>query len=182
MFKALAPAKFSRTLLRIIHLLSQPNTYSAILIALVTLLYLGQRKILIDEAFFMSKGGLLIRHVSRGTELRKDDDIVASMFVAIQEFVRDSFQREASLDSVAFGQRRAAVVRGELTVLAAVISHGDVDYVIPEMLAAVRAIEAQYWDVLVAWDGNMSRLAGVDAVLARLLAGGFRSPWRVQLA
>ncbi len=154
----------------------------AILVTLIVLLYLGQRKIVIDEAFFMTKGGILIRHVSLGPEVKKDDDIVASMFVAIQEFVRDSFQREASLDSVAFGKRRAAVVRGELTVLAAMISHGDVDYVIRELLAAVRAIEAQYWDVLVAWNGNMSRLEGIDEALGHLLRGGFRSPWRVQLA
>lgn len=170
------------------NVLSTPNLVAgaaiglgAILTTLVLLLYVGQRKILIDEAFFMTKGGVLIRHVSRKPELKKDDDIVASMFVAIQEFVRDSFRREASLDSVAFGRRRAAVVRGELTILAAVISHGDVDYVIPELLAAVRAIETKYWDLLVNWAGNMSQLAGVDKELNRLLGGAFRSPWRVQL-
>lgn len=169
--------------------LSTPNLLAgaaiglgAIVTTLVVLLYVGQRKILIDEAFFMTKGGILIRHVSRKPDLKKDDDIVASMFVAIQEFVRDSFRKEASLDSVAFGRRHAAVVRGELTILAAVITHGDVEYVTPELVAAVRAIEAEYWDVLVNWDGNMSRLAGVDEFLNRLLSGGFRSPWRVQLA
>jgi hypothetical protein len=168
--------------------LSTPNLVAgaaiglgAVVTTLVVLLYVGQRKILIDEAFFMTKGGILIRHVSRRPDLKKDDDIVASMFVAIQEFVRDSFRREASLDSVAFGRRHAAVVRGELTILAAVISHGDVDYVTPELLAAVRAIETKYWDVLVNWDGNMGRLAGVDQELDRLLSGAFRSPWRVQL-
>jgi hypothetical protein len=171
------------------NVLSTPNLVAgaaiglgAILTTLVVLLYVGQRKISIDEAFFMTKGGILIRHVSRKPELKKDDDIVASMFVAIQEFVRDSFRREASLDSVAFGRRHAAVVRGELTILAAVISHGDVDYVIPELLAAVRAIETKYWDVLVNWDGNMGRVAGIDEELDRLLSGAFRSPWRVQLA
>ena len=154
----------------------------AILATLVVLLYLGQRKILIDEVFLMTKGGLLIRHVSRTPELQKDDDIVASMFVAIQEFVRDSFQREASLDAVTFGRRRAAVVRGELTILAAVASHGDVEYLIPEMLAATRAIEARFWDALVSWDGTLRRLQGLDEALVRLLGGEFRSPWRVQLA
>ena len=169
--------------------LSTPNLIAgaaiglgAIVTTLVVLLYVGQRKISIDEAFFMTKGGILIRHVSRTPELKKDDDIVASMFVAIQEFVRDSFRREASLDSVAFGRRRAAVVRGELTILAAVISHGDVDYVIPELLAAVRAIETKYWDVLVNWSGSMAPLVGVDQELNRLLRGAYRQPWRVQLA
>ncbi len=171
------------------NVLSTPNLVAgaaiglaAILTTLMVLLYAGQRKIVIDEAFLMTKGGLLIRHVSREPGVKKDDDIVASMFVAIQEFVRDSFQREASLDSVAFGKRHAAVVRGELTILAAVISHGDPEAVTPELLATVRAIEARHWDVLRAWDGNLSRLAGVDAMLARLMKGEFRAPWRVQLA
>jgi hypothetical protein len=154
----------------------------AILATLVVLLYLGQRKIVLDEVFFMTKGGALIRHVSRTPSLQRDDAMVASMFVAIQEFLRDSFAREASLDAVSFGRRRAAVVRGELTILAAVASHGDVEYLIPEMLAAIRAIEAHYWDALMAWDGSVRRLEGIDEALTRLLGGEFRSPWRVQLA
>lgn len=171
------------------NVLSTPNLVAgaviglaAILTTLMVLLYAGQRKIIIDEAFLMTKGGILIRHVSRVPNQRKDDDIVASMFVAIQEFVRDSFRKEASLDSVAFGRRRAAVVRGELTILAAVISRGDPEAVTPELLAAVRAVEVKYWDVLRAWNGNLSSLGGVDAVLAQLMKGGFRAPWRVQLA
>ncbi len=155
---------------------------AAVVTSLVVMLYAGQRKIVIDEVFLMTKGGLLIRHASREAELKKDDDLVASMFVAIQEFVRDSFRREASLDSVAFGRRHAAVVRGELTILAAVISQGDTEAVTPELLAAVRAVEAKYWDVLLAWDGSLARLAGLDEMLAQLMKGKFRSAWRVQIA
>ncbi len=169
--------------------LSTPNLLAgaaiglaAILTTLVVLLYAGQRKIVIDEVFFMTKGGLLIRHVSRRPELKKDDDLVASMFVAIQEFVRDSFRREASLDSVAFGSRHAAVVRGELTILAAVISHGDAEDVAPELLAAIRSLEARYWDVLLSWNGSLEGLRGVDEALHALMTGKFRSAWRVQIA
>ncbi len=155
---------------------------AAILTTLMVLLYAGQRKIVIDEVFLMTKGGLLIRHMSHEPELKKDDDIVASMFVAIQEFVRDSFRREASLDSVAFGQLHAAVVRGELTILAGVISQGDAESVTPELVAAVRLIESRYWDVLRNWDGSYAGLAGIDGILADLMKGAFRSPWRVQIA
>ncbi len=170
------------------NVLSTPNLLAAgaiglaaILTTLVVLLYAGQRKIAIDEVFLMTKGGILIRHVSREPELTKDDDIVASMFVAIQEFVRDSFRREASLDSVAFGNRHAAVVRGELTILAAVISQGNAEAVTPELLAAVRAVETEYWDALRTWDGNVARLAGVEPILAELMSGHFRAAWRVKL-
>ena len=188
---AIGPLVGESSPLYVVHaeILSTPNLLAgaviglgAVLTTLVVLLYVGQRHIVIDEAFLMTKGGILIRHASRQPESQKDEDLVASMFVAIQEFVRDSFRREASLDAVAFGQRRAAVVRGELTILAAVISHGDADAVTPELLAAVRSIESRYWNVLLSWDGNLSRLDGVDEVLARLMRGKFRSAWRVQLA
>ena len=51
----------------------------------------------------------------------------------------------------------------------------------PELLAAVRSIEARNWDALRTWDGNLSRLEDVDEALARLMKGGFRAAWRVQL-
>ena len=153
----------------------------AIVATLVVLLYLGQRRLTIEEAFLMHRSGVLLHHVSRNPDLRKDDDLVASMFVAIQEFVRDSFQSEALLDEVSFGGRRAAVVRGEHTVLAAVITRGDVAHLVPQMLAALRAVESTYGHVLDAWDGHMARLAGVDRILNRFLAGGFRSAWRARL-
>ncbi len=154
---------------------------AAVIATLVVLLYFGQRKIAIDEAFLMHRSGVLIHHVSRNPDLRKDDDLVASMFVAIQEFARDSFKSEALLDEMSFGGRKAAVVRGEHTILAAVISRGDVEYLIPQMLAAVRAVEATYGRVLGAWDGRMAKLTGVDRILGRFLGGGYRSAWRANL-
>lgn len=154
---------------------------AAVVTSLVVLLYFGQRKIEIEEVFLMHRNGVLIHHVSRNSDLKKDDDLVASMFVAIQEFVRDSFKSEALLDEVSFGGRKAAVVRGEHTNLAAVISRGDVEYLIPQMLAAVRAVEATYGRVLGAWDGRMAKLTGVDRILERFLRGGYRSAWRASL-
>lgn len=154
---------------------------TTIVATLVVLLYLGQRKLKIEEAFLMHRSGVLIYHVSRSPDLRKDDDLVASMFVAIQEFVRDSFRSEALLDEVSFGGRKAAVVRGEHAILAAVISRGDAEYLIPQMLAAIRSVEATYGRVLDAWDGHMAKLTGVDRILNRFLSGGFRSAWRARL-
>ena len=155
---------------------------AAILTTLIVLLYASQRKIVIDEAFLMAKGGTLVRHESRQPDSRKDDDRVASMFIAIQEFVRDSFRWEVALDSVAFGYRSAAVVRGELTAFAAITSHGDADAVTPELLAVAPTIETRYWDALRAWARSHSRLEGVDAIVGRLMKGAFRPPWRVQPA
>lgn len=153
----------------------------AIVATLVVLVYVGQRKLEIDEAFLIHRSGVLIQHVGRGQELSKEDDRMASMFVAIQEFVRDSFRTEALVDEVSFGGRKAAVVRGKHTVLAAVISRGDAEYVVPQMRAAVRAIESRYGKVLRAWDGRAANLGGVDRILERFLRGGFRAAWRPRL-
>jgi hypothetical protein len=45
----------------------------------------------------------------------------------IQKVLRDSFQRETSLESEARGMRRAAAVQGEAAALATVISRGEVE-------------------------------------------------------
>lgn len=154
---------------------------AAIVATLVVLLYLGQRRIVIDEAFLMHRNGVLLHHASRGPSAKKDDDLVASMLVAIQEFVRDSFRSEKLLDSVSFGGRRAALVRGKYVILVAVISRGDVDYVIPQMLAAVRNIERAHGKILASWDGRMTKLLGIQGIMNRLLRGGYRSTWRAEL-
>jgi len=154
---------------------------TAIVATLVVLVYVGQRKIVIDEAFLMHRSGALLYQASRaGT--KKDEDLIASMFVAIQEFLRDSFAREAYLDEVSFGRRRAAVVRGDYVILAAILSRGEVEYLVPEMLAAVRAVETAYGAVLSRWDGRMAHLEGIERIVDRFLAGGFRGAWRARFA
>src|SRR5439155_798161 len=80
----------------------------AILAATLIAPVLGERNLVIDEVFLVHRSGILIQHLSRGPGLRKDDDLVASMFLAIQEFVRDSFHTKATLDELSFAGRTAA--------------------------------------------------------------------------
>lgn len=170
------------------NLVSTPNLIvaaaiglAAVVLTVVALLYARQRQVVLDEAFLMYRNGVLISHVSLVSALKKDEDLVASMLVAIQDFVKDSFRSESLLDEVSFGGRRAALVRGQRLILVAVVSRGDADSVIPQMLAAVRTIEERYGAALADWDGRMSSLAGVEDILRRFLHGGFRSAWRAQL-
>lgn len=170
------------------NLVSTPNLIvaaaiglAAVILTVVALLFMRQRRVVLDEAFLMYRNGVLISHVSLVSALKKDEDLVASMLVAVQDFVKDSFRSESLLDEVSFGGRKAALVRGQRLILVAVVSRGDADSVIPQMLAAVRTIEDAYGPALAAWDGRMSSLAGVEDVLRRFLHGDFRSAWRAQL-
>ena len=159
-----------------------PSTYAAIISfafaavlgAILIVPIVGQRGVEIDEVFLIHRSGILIRHVSRGPDLRKDDDLVASMFVAIQEFVRDSFQTKATLDELSFGGRKASVLRGRNLVIAALMSRGHPRFLFPQLRGAERAIERAHGATLEDWDGRVSRLEAVDPILRNLLKGGYR--------
>ncbi len=146
----------------------------AILGTVVVVPALGERKVEIDEVFLMHRSGILIQHLTRGPGLRKDDDLVASMFVAIQEFVRDSFHTKATLDELAFGGRRAAVLRAKHVVLAALISKGSTRYLFPQMKAVERALEKAHGAALEDWDGRVSRLDQAGPILRAFVRGGYR--------
>src|SRR3989475_7468538 len=84
----------------------------AILAAVLAAPILGERSLTIDEVFLVHRSGILIQHLSRGAGVKRDDDLVASMFGAIQEVVPDSFHTVATLDGFAFAGRKAAGLRG----------------------------------------------------------------------
>src|SRR3990170_4656852 len=146
----------------------------AVLGTLAVLLVWGQQALRIEELFLMHSSGILIRHISRAAGLAKDDEIVASMLVAVQDFVRDSFRSQATLDEFRFTGRRAAIVRGKHTILAAIVSRGDVRYLVPQLRAALEDLERAHGAVLARWDGRMSRLERAGPIFDRLLRGGYR--------
>ena len=163
-----------------------PSTFDLIAVAVLTgafavlltvggLLFAGQRGLRIEEVFLMHRNGVLLEHKSRSTSLRKDEELVASMLVAIQDFVRDSFRTEGTLDELRFTGRRAAIVRGKRVILAGIISRGDVTYLVPQLRGAVADLERVHGKALEDWDGRMSRLEQAGGIIDRLMAGGYRA-------
>ena len=149
----------------------------AILAAVFAAPVLGERSLTIDEVFLVHRSGILIQHLSRGAGVKRDDDLVASMFVAIQEFVRDSFHTMATLDEFAFAGRKAAVLRGRHVVLAALLSRGSPRYLFSQLKAVERALEAAHGVALADWDGRVSSLDQAGPILEALLAGRYRRIW-----
>jgi len=147
----------------------------AVVGTVVALLVAGQRRIDIDEVFLVHRSGIMIQHYSPASSLKKDDDLVASMLVAIQDFVEDAFRTEATLDEFSFGRRSAAFVRGRNIVLAAIISRGNGAYMIPQMRAAANALEEAHGPDLAAWDGRLASLGRAREIMDTLLTGGYRT-------
>jgi hypothetical protein len=146
----------------------------AILGAVFVAPVIGERNLTIDEVFLVHRSGLLIQHRSRGPGVKRDDDLVAAMLVAVQEFLRDSFHTTATLDEFAFAGRKAAVLRGRHVVLAALLSRGSPRYLFFQLKAVERALEAAHGAALADWDGHVTSLDQAGPILATLLAGGYR--------
>lgn len=169
------PPAWAFTLNVLVVLVGAMIALSALLAARAASLWLGQSNLRIEELFLMHRSGILIQHASRTSALQKDDELVASMLVAVQDFVKDSFRTEGALDEFRFSGRRAALVRGRDTILAAIISKGDVGYLVPQLREALQDVERAHGGVLAEWDGRMSRLDRVGPILEALLSGEYRA-------
>src|SRR5438132_8350829 len=80
------------------------------------------RRARLEELYLMHDSCMLIRHWSRTRGMDHVSYIVSGMLIVLQEFVRDSFDdRGGTLEQLRFGQRQVLMLRGQHTVLAAVI-------------------------------------------------------------
>jgi hypothetical protein len=136
------------------------------------------------DAPFFAKGVYLIHNdgrlmrdewaVSGGI---KDPDMVGAMFTAIQEFVSSSFEGNASIDTIKFGDDNLTITRGH-DIYLATVSIGPVSPEFRDSAKAVtRRIEAEYAGIIEDWDGSQARLHGLGPILRQLLeAHGTTTP------
>jgi outer membrane protein OmpA-like peptidoglycan-associated protein len=116
--------------------------------------------------------GLLMSHVAAETAESQDPQIVSSMLVAIQDFIRDSFHgaEQQGLDTLRLGELRLWSEAGPFATLIAVI-RGNPPEDLHEMLATTLSwIHGEYGPLLETFDGDSSGLEGVEADLAACVA------------
>jgi len=144
-----------------------------IIIGLLTLLYLyKRRKPAIEDAFLMTRDGLLLAHSTiRLTAL--DKDLFSGMLAAIQNFVEDSFTEETDfrLRKLEFGDNKLVIEsdKSGAIILALVYKgRGDEDRLSKIARKTLDDIETEYGDVLEDWDGKMEGVRGMKDVLSRI--------------
>jgi hypothetical protein len=144
--------------------------------------FMREAKIAVDETFVIYGDGRMIAHSTRRLKPGMDDQVLSGMFVAIQDFVKDSFkdQTEFTLRKMDFGEKVALVEKGEYVYLA-VILHGKASKkVARKMETIVQEIEKEFEIHLIDWDGDLDRVRGVNDIVkklysrAPLLPDGFR--------
>ncbi len=150
-----------------------------LLIAIVLAIVLMKRKekgeTIIDEIFFMSSAGLLIKHFTRRLKPDMDQDILSSMLVAVQDFIKDSFKGEAGgLEEMKFGRFQIILARGKFSIIAALILGDEPEKFKPQVQKCISDIEKECGDTLADWDGDIDQLTGSFKYIDKLIDGGYK--------
>ncbi len=127
----------------------------------------------IEEIFLVDKAGLLISHISKKEDSAVDKDLIGSMLTAVLDFVKDSFRSEVkgeeSLGKLQYGDATIIIERGDMVVLACVISGEENPRLRTRMKSILNTIEKKYWYVLRDWDGDVDQLQEVEEIIGKLI-------------
>ncbi len=126
--------------------------------------------LMVEDVYLLSKSGILISHETRRLKPEVDEDVLSSMLVAIQDFVRESFKDEGNVElkTVEFGDKKIFIERGKYLILAAVM-RGEVDkYVKFRVSEVLKEIEKKYQDILPTWKGDVEKFRGVREILRKI--------------
>ncbi|MDD1755844.1 MAG: PKD domain-containing protein [Methanomassiliicoccales archaeon] len=143
---------------------------------------IGRQSVAVDEVFIIYQDGRLMAHQTRRLKPGMDDDILSSMLVAIQSFVKDSFKDESSthLQRLDFGEKKILVERGSSFFLAVVL-HGKRAGAVPtKMQRVIEDIEKEYHEALREWDGDFEKVRGIKDSTGKLMKGLALLPERKQ--
>jgi OOP family OmpA-OmpF porin len=135
--------------------------------------------------------GLLIAHVASEDATSQDPQLVSSMLVAIQDFVKDSFAEsgQQGLDALRLGELRLWSEPGPFATLVAVIRGNPPEGLHDTLRSVLSRIHTDRPQALESFDGDSSGFADVEAQLSEIVAlrqkaaqrGRKGFPWLVAL-
>ena len=116
--------------------------------------------------------GLLICHVTARNAASQDPQLVSSMLVAIQDFVKDSFSgaEQQGLDALRLGELRLWSEPGPFATLVAVIRGNPPEELHETLRDVLSRIHAARPQALENFDGDSSGFADVEAQLTECVA------------
>ena len=132
--------------------------------------FLRESKIAVDETFVIYNDGRMLAHSTRRLKPGMDDQVLSSMFVAIQDFIKDSFKDETSftLRKLDFGDKSVLIEKGDHLFLAVVLHGKASKKVAKKMKDVLDDIEDEFSAILADWDGDLDQVRGVTDMVSRL--------------
>ena len=126
-----------------------------------------------DDLFLIHReSGLLLYFVSRMPGPNSDSDLISGMLTAIRDFVQDVFGQggEASeLDAIHYGGKQILIEAGRYSYIAAVIDGYEPIGFRSSLRESLNQIEHDHYKLLRDYDGDASRLSGVESRMRPLL-------------
>jgi len=130
---------------------------------------------IIDEIFLMTPDGLLLKHYTRRLRPDQDQDIMAGMLTAVQNFVRESFDEAGGrLSEIRFENYDILISHSKNIVIAAIISTKKPERLRIQLKIVTDDLEKQFGEKISHWSGDKKELGDVDLVMKRLLSGKYR--------
>jgi len=125
---------------------------------------------LVDEVFVMTPSGMLLKHYTRRLRPDQDENILAGMLTAVQNFIKDSFDEVGGrLREIRFENYDIMISYSDNVVLAAVISTKHPQKLMERLTSITNEIERVYGHKLKDWTGDLSELRHLDLIMKRLL-------------
>jgi len=129
----------------------------------------------IDEVFLMTPTGMLLKHYTRRLRPDQDEDILAGMFTAVQNFVRESFDEAGGrLNEIRFEHYDILISHRKNVVVAAIISTKKPEKLRNQLNNVTDDIELRFGEAIKNWSGDKKELGDVDAAMKRFLSGKYK--------
>ena len=136
-------------------------------------IYIKKGRYTIEDIFLIHDSGVLIKHNTRTLKAERDEDILAGMFTAVQNFVDDAFAENdsESLKKMEYGEKKVLVHKGKNVILAVFVSGEEPKWTLEGMQNLVSDIEERYGETIENYSGDISELKGIEDMLTALHQG-----------
>jgi hypothetical protein len=130
---------------------------------------------IVDEVFLMTPNGMLLKHYTRRLRPDQDQDIMAGMLTAVQNFVRESFDEAGGkLNEIKFENYDILISHSKNVVIAAIISTKKPERLRSQLKIATDDLEKEFGEKISHWSGDKKELGDVDLIMKRFLSGKYR--------
>lgn len=132
----------------------------------------------VEEAYLIFRDGRLLAHYIAGGETKKgttdssggkDTDVVASMFAAISEYVKEAMKSEdgmGRMDTISYGGSQLVIENERNIILAVVVKTADDLTVRQAMRDTLSLVNQKFKKVLkTKWDGDKAGLVGLSRII-----------------
>ncbi|MFQ5883934.1 MAG: Ig-like domain-containing protein, partial [Thermoplasmata archaeon] len=137
-----------------------PASIGIVLLALFGLTYWRAiRRYAMEDLFLVGREGKLIVHKTKRARPDRDEDILAGMLTAVQEFAKDVFREEKeSLKAFELQQKRIVIETARNFYVAAIFAGKEPKRASKSLEAFVEDVDVRYGSMIKSWSGDMGEL------------------------